>query len=286
MYKRLKAMMPDWVKHAYRKIFGKHGVQGVGRPLTVRESDVFIVSYPKSGNTWTRFIIGNLISEDEVNFLNVESRVPDIYVLPDSDLKKLKGPRIIKSHEYFDPRYKKVICIVRDPRDIAVSYMHFLRKMGWIPADSSMEAFIDKFLDGSLDSYGSWGDNVGSWLGARADDDGFLLLRYEDMLAAPGEALESISLFLGLNASQERIERAIELSSFDRMRSLEKDWKIMSQSDSKTSFMRAGKKGEGVKELPRSTINEIEEKWGGIMGKLGYLPVGVQDSPSQLKKES
>ena len=282
MYERIRGSVPYWVKRLYKKALGLHGV---GRHLTVRESDVFIVSYPKSGNTWTRFLIGNLISENDVNFLNLESLVPDIYVLPDSKLKQLKAPRFIKSHEYFDPRYKKVICIVRDPRDIAVSYMYFFRKMGWITADSSIEDFTNKFLDGSLDPYGSWGCNVGSWLGARAEDDDFLLLRYEDMLTSPKASLEEISIFLGLNASQEIIERSIELSSFDRMRSLEKDWEIMRKSNRNNPFMRLGKKGEGVKELPEYVKNQIEEKWGGIMGKLGYLPVGVQSSLSHAKKE-
>jgi len=48
----------------------------------------------------------------------------DVEPLPEID----SAARIIKSHEYFDPRSKKVIYIVRDPRDVALSYYDFSRK--------------------------------------------------------------------------------------------------------------------------------------------------------------
>jgi len=50
-----------------------------GRNVTVLPGDVFIVSYPKSGNTWTRFLLGNLIYQDKpITFANVESRLPKV----------------------------------------------------------------------------------------------------------------------------------------------------------------------------------------------------------------
>jgi hypothetical protein len=56
------------------------GKQMAGRNLTVFPDDVFLTSYRRSGNTWTRFLIGNLIYQDEpVTFANIESRLPEIY---------------------------------------------------------------------------------------------------------------------------------------------------------------------------------------------------------------
>ena len=93
-----------------------------GRSITVFPDDIFLVSYPKSGNTWMRFLIGNLLHQDEpITFSNIELKVPDIYQNSNRKLLQISPPRILKSHEYFDPRYKKTICIVRDTRDIAVS---------------------------------------------------------------------------------------------------------------------------------------------------------------------
>src|SRR5256886_17276683 len=85
------------------------GSQPAGRNLTVFDDDVFIVSYPRSGNTWTRFLIGNLVYHDDpVTFANVEARIPEIYLFPDRILRSLSRPRILKSHECFDPRYKQI----------------------------------------------------------------------------------------------------------------------------------------------------------------------------------
>src|SRR5712692_2587973 len=81
------------------------GRQLAGRNLTVFDDDVFLVSYPRSGNTWTRFLIGNLLHQDDpVTFGNIESRIPEIYFNPDHVMRRLTRPRILKSHECFQPR--------------------------------------------------------------------------------------------------------------------------------------------------------------------------------------
>ena len=91
-------------------------------------------------------------------------------------------PRIIKSHQYFHPNYKRVIYVVRDPRDVALSQFHFHRKRKLIEDDYPIEKFVTRFVAGQTGPYGSWGDNVASWLSTRHNRPGFLLLRYEDML--------------------------------------------------------------------------------------------------------
>ncbi len=119
------------------------GKQLAGRNLTVFDDDVFIVSYPRSGNTWTRFLIGNLLRLDEpATFANIESRVAEIYFNPDHELRKLPRPRLLKSHEPFQPRYPRVIYIVRDPRDVAVSFYHHNVKARNIPDGYPMDDFI------------------------------------------------------------------------------------------------------------------------------------------------
>src|SRR5437660_11094932 len=54
------------------------------REITIFPDDVFLTSYPRSGNTWTRFLVGNLVyRNDPMTFLNLEKRIPDMYVHSD-----------------------------------------------------------------------------------------------------------------------------------------------------------------------------------------------------------
>src|SRR6266571_7009288 len=123
------------------------GRNAPGNRLKIYEDDVFIVSYPKSGNTWTRFLIANLIyREKHPDFSNINELIPDPEVLAKRILDRLPRPRYIKSHQYFDPRYPKVLYIVRDPRDVALSYYQFHRKYGFIKDDHPIGQFVTDFV--------------------------------------------------------------------------------------------------------------------------------------------
>src|SRR5690349_8047723 len=92
------------------------GLHRGGWSLHVFSDDRFLVSYPRSGNTWTRFLTANLLFPDrEVSFLNIDHLIPDVLNVDRRTLAGIPRPRLIKSHEYFDPRYRRVIYIVRDP---------------------------------------------------------------------------------------------------------------------------------------------------------------------------
>ena len=55
------------------------GRQIAGRNVTLFPDDVLLTSYPRSGNTWLRFLIGNLAFQDEpVTFAIIEWRIPEI----------------------------------------------------------------------------------------------------------------------------------------------------------------------------------------------------------------
>src|SRR6516164_2887870 len=155
-----------YLKYATRAALGK---TPAGRRLTVFPDDIFIVSYPRSGNTWVRFLIGNLLHpESQVTFASVEKLVPEIYFLPDRQLRAMSRPRVLKSHEYFDPRYKRVIYFVRDPRDVAVSMYYYSAKRRDIPEDLPIEEFVPRFLAGEfLEDFGTWKEHTQSWHSTR-----------------------------------------------------------------------------------------------------------------------
>jgi hypothetical protein len=269
------------LKFAVKRVLG---LDLAGRNYTVYPDDTFLVSYPKSGNTWVRFLLANLIHPNEtIGFANINRLLPAPGVLSKRFLKSLPRPRILKSHEPFDARFRKVIYLVRDPRDVAVSEYHFDLKKRYIAADMTLEQFIKPFLAGETSSYGSWGEHVASWVGARYGNPKFLLARYEDLLADPISETAKIAEFLGIQADAERIKSAVERSSADRMRKLEKvdadKWTGTKNTRQEIPFVRAAKSGGWKESLPPHSVEEIEVAWSPLMNFLGYeLQSGELDS--------
>jgi hypothetical protein len=258
------------------------GRQMAGRNLTVFPDDVFLVSYPRSGNTWTRFLIGNLIYQDKpVTFANIESRLPEIYFNPDRILRRLSRPRILKSHECFQPHYRRIIYIVRDPRDVAVSFYHHNIKAGNIAEDYSIADFVPRFIAGEFDAkWGSWSDHVLSWMLLRQNSHAFIVLRYEGMKEQPETELARVAAFLrecsfrAIDASREKLQRAIDLSSPDHMRELEKQqasqWVLTRETRSDKPFVRSAMSGGWKTQLPEQSVVAIEAAWGEVIQGLGY----------------
>ena len=267
------------------------GTDVAGRNLAVYPDDTFIVSYPRSGNTWTRFLVANLVHpEQPVTFANIERLIPDCEAMSSRYLKGVPRPRLIKSHEYFDPRYKKVLYIVRDPRDVALSYYDFSRKYRQIEDSYPLVRFVSDFVAGRLSSadWGTWGENVSSWFYTRNGRAEFQLLQYEDMLSNTQRELTKVARFLDIEAAPDRLTSAIERSSADRMRSLEAtqgdQWVSTKNKRNDIPFVRTASWGLWKEKLPASSIAEIESAWGPLMRELGYQLTTTQgDSRARME---
>jgi sulfotransferase family protein len=259
------------------------GTDRAERNFAVYPDDTFVVSYPRSGNTWTRFLIANLVyPEKNVGFTNIEKLIPDTSSQSNRALKATPRPRIIKSHEYFDPRYGKVIYIVRDPRDVALSYYDFQRKYRQIEDRYPLEQYVEDFVQGRLISidWGTWAENVASWIYTRGKSKSFLLLRYEDMMKDTTHELTRIAQFFGIEPEPARLQQTMERSSADRMRELEKleadQWVATKDRRKDIPFVRVAKAGGWRTSLPVKSVEQIENAWGDLMTALGYELVTVQ----------
>jgi hypothetical protein len=251
------------------------GLHRPGRNLDVFPDDIFLVSFPKSGNTWTRFLIGNLISPNErADFSNINRLIPDPEAMSKREMNRAKRPRIIKSHQYFDPRFPKIIYVVRDPRDVALSQYHFHRKRRLIDDGYAVEKFVTRFVAGETSIYGSWGENVASWLSTRAGRAGFLLVRYEDLLENALLEVGKIAAFLNQPATPEKLKQAVDRSSADQMRKLEKEqallWSSTRETRQDVAFVREARAGGWKVELPPASVAEIESAWAPLFRRLGY----------------
>jgi Sulfotransferase domain len=246
-----------------------------GRTLEIFPDDLFLVSFPKSGNTWTRFLVANLVNpECPASFANIYKLVPDPEGTAKRHFDRMPRPRIIKSHTCFDPAYPRVIYIVRDPRDVALSQYHYHRKRRVIDDQYPIETFVARFIAGDTCSYGSWAENVSTWLVTRRRDSRFLLLRYEDMIADTARELAKIASFMDIATTREQLLKAVERSSADNMRKLEKMQSHMStmtkSSRQDLPFVRSASKGGWRTGLPEPLVAKIEAAWAPLMQHLGY----------------
>ena len=262
------------IQHVAKYLLGK---DLAGRNFLVYPDDTMVVSYPRSGNTWTRFLIANLLHpETEANFLNVEVMVPDTTTISSRALKRTPRPRVIKTHEYFDHRYPRVVYIVRDPRDVVLSCYNFQRKYRQIDDAYPLDNYVEDFLAGRSTerAWGTWGENVASWISTRGGDSSFLLVRFEDMLQNTTEELKRVGDFLGVPTTPAILEQSVTRSSADRMREIEKqqqDQWVGSRTHRKDiPFVGSARSGGWKAQLPESGVRRIEAAWGNLMTSVGY----------------
>jgi hypothetical protein len=263
------------------------GTDQAGRNFRVYPDDTFVVSYARSGNLWTRFMVATLLHpEIEVRLSNIERLVPDASNQSNRALKRIPRPRVIKTHNYFDHRYKKIIYIVRDPRDVMLSYYHFQRKYRQIDDAYPLERYVDNFIDGNLGSeeWGTWSENVSSWIMTRYKDPNFLFLRYEDMIQDTLREITRMAAFLGVDSSPARLNEVIALGSADRLRQLEKQdanvWIGTRNRRQDIPMIRVATSGGWRTDLPKDCVAKIEAAWGDLMSTVGYELVTMGKNPA------
>lgn len=242
--------------------------------LTVREDDVFLVSYPRSGNTWLRFLLGTLLYDGKVTWLNMENYIPDIYRCSDKHLLSVPSPRIIKSHHSYDKRYNKVIYLVRDVRDVLISYYNFYLKFHKDEID--FDWFLKKIIKGDLDDFGTYKDNVESWLSNQDKiKNGLLLIRFTDLKTNTVNVVKQILDFLNISKSEQEILDAINWSSFENMKKLEQKQHTQSdlfkETNKKIPFVRKGKVGQWKGILEPQQLEILMREYGQVLKKLGYI---------------
>src|ERR1700737_891797 len=89
--------------------------------LGLRPQDAFLAAYPRSGSTWLRFILFEILTGEDAGFRNIETCIPEIGTNRGVSPILPGGGRLIKTHEKYRKDYTKAVLLVRDPRDVLLS---------------------------------------------------------------------------------------------------------------------------------------------------------------------
>ncbi|XP_051011646.1 sulfotransferase 6B1-like [Acomys russatus] len=185
-----------------------------------REDDIFLVSYPKSGTHWVAEIIENIPNAG----IALTSPIELGNISKFEELKMIPKRRVIPTHLNYSmlpvtakQKQCKIIYIVRNPKDTAVSLFHYYRDNPNLPSMESWASFLELFLRGDV-VYGSWFDHVLSWE-EHKNDKNVLFLFYEEMKKDFVKSLKKITAFLGINVNDSEISKITQNTSFSEMKS-------------------------------------------------------------------
>ena len=210
-------------------------LRGVEQYDKLRRADVVFVSFGKSGRTWLRVMVSHLfrvmydLPKNAIlgfdNFHNFNRRVPKTFFTHDNYVKDFTGDFESKKPFYDKP----VVLLARDPRDVAVSQF-FQWKHRVKPTKVAINNYPPRGSDISLFDF-VIGDNGGSmkavvdflnlWAKEADKVSKFHLVRYEDLRAHPHEELRKMLDFMGVDATQEDVNAAVEYSSYENMKKME-----------------------------------------------------------------
>ncbi|XP_047715707.1 amine sulfotransferase-like [Prionailurus viverrinus] len=194
--------------------------------FVIRESDVFIITYPKSGTSWFQQLLSLIYFEEHrkgIGNLETVDRVPFFeYNFRKMDFVERPSPRLFATHlpYYLVPRglknkKAKIIYIYRNPKDIMCSYFHFSKNVT-LQVTSSFEEFMEQFLEGKV--LGSlWFDHIKGWYEHKSLFN-IQFLMYEEVKKDLKGSLSKVCKFLGKELSEEEMDSIVRQATFQNMK--------------------------------------------------------------------
>jgi hypothetical protein len=261
---------------------------------TAPRNIVWVASYPKSGNTWVRFLVCNLLFGRQESAAALNVLAPDLHE-SGALLEQSGHAGLVKTHFPYAralplaERTAAALYVVREPADVLASSFHYAQRSG-AAADESRRGFdryVDDFVSHRGDprflqlGMGSWVDNVRSWLRVPHPFP-VLTIKYEDLHADPVAVCRGLAQLLRPQSSAQEIDAAVANASFARMREVEEAdirerrfgifYKPYLQSaiDSGRRFMRRGGVGDGDQLLTPEQRARVRAACEPLVTELGY----------------
>lgn len=230
-----------------------------------------IASYPRSGNTWLRFLLTKILTGNSAAFDDVNNVIPEIGIHRDA-LHLLPGDgRLIKTHEVYRPTYKRAVYLIRDVRDVLLSQYSRENELGLVWW-GDFDTYLDRFLKGTVNGFGSWQEHIPNWLDSPLAKNGNLLpIKFADMRGKTQETLERIVDFLGFSVQREVIADAIADNTVDKMRAREASAQKLYKTNSEEGrFVRKGSVMGWRDKLTEAQLDLIERRAGHTMARMGF----------------
>ena len=243
------------------------------RRADLNPEDAFLVSYPRSGMTWLRFLLFEALTNKSPIFGTIKEAVPSLTKHHNAAVVLGQGGRLIQSHEKFSDGDRRVIYTVRDARSVALSEYQWQRRLGLEPG--SLDRFIADFVRGKSNPWGSWDQHVLFWFASEpARCDHLHVIKFEDLKRDTVETLRLALSFLGAEMTSEELRLVVDNNSVERMRTKEDDarergWRSRARSDIR--FVNQGRPDGWRDELNPQQTEAIEARFQSTLERLGYL---------------
>ncbi|XP_049627343.1 amine sulfotransferase-like [Suncus etruscus] len=194
----------------------------------IRDDDVFIITYPKSGTIWTQQILSLIYFEEhrtQTQKMETIDRAPFLeYNFRHMDFHRRPSPRLFSTHlpYYLVPnglknKKAKIIYIYRNPKDVITSFFHYSNLVAAFETQENLDNFIQHFLDGKV--LGSlWFDHIKGWYEHRHKFN-ILFMSYEEMKMDLRSTVKKFCNFLGKELSEDDIDAVVKQATFKNMKS-------------------------------------------------------------------
>lgn len=306
---RVSAILADNARESSDTVFiGGEAVSTA--PLSAEDAaardTAWVASYPRSGNTWLRFLLDSYVFPaarmiqdvgrltGELDWWVQEARrlghgdswivhagrhIRRRHPLPEG----FPGDLYFKTHYALSPthplrsRSVRAVYLLRNPRDVLLSGMNFAELTSGVRLESERQYALD-FINRGGDpawidmGYGTWAEHARSW----NEDAGFpvMLVRYEDLKADTPGVFERVIRFLGMPFDHSRLLRAIELSSLSRLQNLETASRATGELTGLRSadrkFFHKGLSGQGLAHLGEDVEGMFHDRFAADARRWGY----------------